>query len=285
MQILKYDLPRTHKLYLFGDTHEGTILKHRKGLKKMIAKIKRDPLAYACHMGDSVENIMIDDKRYNRETVDPNTGLPLTQYEEVVKELWDIKEKLLVMLEGNHDIGITAKVGNILRDNVCRDLGDGRDIFGTYMAKLVINDPDGELMYKGFLAHGFGSLSSTADDPVRRKANRVLSLKRKLADFAGDCIFMAMGHTHQLLVKEPISELYLVDDGKDIQQRYTNSMQTAEFIPKDLRWYVNTGCFYKLFEMGVSGYAERSGYKPMELGYVVVDVVDGVIKEIRPELI
>jgi len=55
------------------------------------------------------------------------------------------------------------------------------------------------------------------------------------------------------------------------------------FIHPDLRWYVNTGSFYKLYADGknVSGYAERAGYDPNELGYVVVRVKDGIINDVE----
>ena len=140
-------------------------------------------------------------------------------------------------------------------------------------------------MYKSFLTHGAKSLNSSADDPVRREANMQLSLKRQLKPLAGDCIISACGHNHKLVIKRPISELYLTDDSKNIHQKYTKANQTAEYIPPDLRWYVSAGCFYKLYEMGVSGYAERAGYPPNELGYAVVKVVDGVIKDIEKRVI
>lgn len=284
MKLLEKILPRTHNIYLIGDTHEGTMLKHRKGLAKTIERIANDPIGYFAHTGDAVEGITVDDKRYCQQTADPKSNTPVRQYKAVVEELTPIKDKLLVILEGNHDWKISCKYGSILREILCAQLAGNKDpeeIYGTYSCKLAIKDKKGNLLYKIFLTHGAKSLSSTADDPVRREANMHLSLKRQLSRKHGDCAISATGHNHKLLVKPPISELYLTDDGKNVKQAYTTPDYTAPYIHPDLRWYVSTGCFYRLYEEGVSGYAERAGYDPNELGYAIIRVVDGQIQNIE----
>ena len=284
MKLLEKILPSTHNIYLIGDTHEGTILKHHKGLKKTIERIAHDPIGYAVHMGDAVEGITIDDKRYCAQTTDPNSPTPVRQYKAVVTELLPIKDKLLTILEGNHDWKISGRYGSIMREILCAQLAGNKDpetLYGTYSCKLTIRDKKGRLQYKMFLTHGARSINSTADDPIRREANMLLSLKRQLFRKAGDCAISATGHNHKLLVKPPISELYLEDNGKEIKQAYTKADYTASYIPPDLRWYVSTGCFFRLYEEGVSGYAERAGYDPNELGYTVVRVEDMQIKNIE----
>jgi hypothetical protein len=288
MKLLEKMLPRTHEIVLVSDSHEGTILKHRKGYKKVIKMVADTSSMYLAHLGDLIEGITVDDPRYCIQTTDPQTSTPVRQYRQALEELMPIKDKVLVMLEGNHDWKLSGRYGSLIKDVVCPELAgnkDGSTIYGTYSCKLSIVDRKGELMYKMFLTHGAGSINSSADDPVRRDANMMLSLKRKLFRKAGDCIIQAQGHTHKLIVKPPKPELYLTDDSKNIHQRYTKTSQTADFIHPDLRYYANTGCFYKLYEMGVSGYAERAGYDPNELGYVVVKVVDGIIKSVEPRVI
>ena len=90
--------------------------------------------------------------------------------------------------------------------------------YGTYTCKVSVVDDDNNLMYKMFLTHGYGSIRSVADDPVRREANMKLGLKRKLQHKAADCAVMGMGHTHRLMIVPPKRELYLTDDGKRISQ-------------------------------------------------------------------
>ena len=279
-------LPRTHKLYLISDPHYGTILQHKSGIKKMKKMILEESNSYVAFLGDLCEAIMIDDPRYCPDTIDPNSPRPLAQYQEAIKDFWELRERLLVVLDGNHDWKVTAKYGNLLKDVFCKELEEGvRDIYGTYSCKLAVRSKDGDLMYKAFLTHGNGSISSVADDPVRREANYQLALKRKLYPLAGDCVIQAMGHSHKLIVKPPIKEMYVTDDGSKLKHGYTSATQTQDFIPPDLRWYVNTGCFYKLYELGVSGYAERAMYKPNELGFAVVHVKNGIIKEVERILI
>lgn len=282
-------LPKTHKIYLISDKHEGTIMKHRAGIERMKEEVMSEPHSYIMDGGDIVEAIMVDDKRYSPDTVDPKSSRPLIQYQEAAKEMWEVRERILVSCLGNHDWQITARVGNMIKDIYCKELDDGkRDTYGTYSCKMSIKDTKGNLMYKVFMTHGNGSIRSTADNPVRRNANMELSLQRKLAPLAGDCLIMTMSHTHLLLVKEPESELYLTDDGLGIHHAYTSAPQVANYIHPDLRWYVNTGSFYKLYadpELGVSGYAEKSMYRPNELGYAVIHVVDGVVKDIEKRTI
>lgn len=288
MKLIEKILPPTHNIYLISDTHEGTILKHRKGLQKVIKKIANDPIGYVAHLGDLIEGITVDDKRYCMMTVDTETSTPIRQYKAVIEELEPIKDKLLVILEGNHDAKIAGRYGDILRDMVCPQLSGNKDsgeLYGTYSCKVAIKDREGKLLYKMFLTHGSGSVNSTADDPLRREANMLLALKRKMSPMAGDCIIQAMGHTHRLLVKPPMSELFLTDDGEDVMQEYTQVHQADKFIPKDLRWYINTGCFYKLYHMGVSGYAERAGYAPNELGYIKIRVKGGIIQGVDREVV
>ena len=282
MQIITKALPMTHRIYAISDTHEGTILKHKAGIRKVVKMIMEDPNAYVIHLGDLAEAITIDDKRYCIDTVDPDTSLPLLQYQAVVKEFWDIRDRFITILEGNHDAKIAGKYGNFVRDYVCKELGVP---YGTYTSRITINDTKARLQYKIYAAHGRRMVGSTADDPTRKIANEKLQLKRHLRPMATDCAVMMKGHTHKLIVKEPETELCLVDDGKKIHQKYTKLDQTSDFIHPDLRWYVNTGCFYKLHAMGVSGYAERAEYPPNELGFAIIDVVDGQIRSITPKMI
>jgi UDP-2,3-diacylglucosamine pyrophosphatase LpxH len=290
MKLLETVLPKTHNVYLFGDSHKGTILQHKKGFRKMLKTLQDDPVGYGVHMGDSIEALMIDDKRWCNATYDKDYPLPLQQYEEVAAEMECVADKMVVYIEGNHDWTITNKVGPLLKSIVCKTIAakankDGEYLYGTHTCKMAIRSRTGDLLYKMFLTHGYRSISSIADDPVRRKSNMELALKRLLFRKAGDCIIQAMGHTHKLMVKEPIPELFLTDDGKQCVQDYTKTNQTDPYIAPDLRWYINTGCFYRLYHEGVSGYAERKGYDPNELGYAVVEVKDGNIQGVRKVII
>jgi len=162
---------------------------------------------------------------------------------------------------------------------VCEKLGVE---YGTYSTKLTVQDTNGKLMYKVFDTHGIRSIRSTADDPIRRRTNMELVLKRQLKFKAGDCAVMIKHHTHKLLVCKPESELYLVDDGKRIKQGYTGWGQTEPYIHPDARWYGNAGSFLRLYGDGMSGYAEIAEYDPVELGWLVLVVRNRKIVELKP---
>jgi len=282
MEFLTYNLPETHRVYYISDFHEGTILQYSQGLEATIERIHDDPIGAVLIGGDLAEAIMIDDKRYSSETLSKKADVPLLQYKEVIKKLRPIANKTLAILIGNHDWKLVSRVGNLVKDYVCTELGVP---YGTYSVKLTINNPKGELMYKSFYTHGAGNLYSCADDPVRRLANMRLMLKRKLQHKFADCVLMGTGHNHKLVVLKPIPVLYLTSEGKEIQQYYTGSEQQAQYIHPDHRFYFSTGSFFKLYESGVSGYGELFGFDPHELGYCIAHVEDGIVKDVTREIL
>lgn len=227
------------------------------------------------HHGDAVEAITVDDKRYDiRTTKNP---IPLEQAYQCVENLKPLSkiDPRGVLLMGNHEAAL-LKFGNI-----SEFIADSLNLqFGTYSCKIHYVDKKGRLLFKHFATHGRRSISSAADDPERRLTNRRLSLKRLLKNKAGDCALMSRGHTHQLLTLSPSPSLYLTDNGRELQQHYTTDHAdiTGRWIHPDSRWYVSTGCFYRLYgDMGQVSYAEMFDYDPTELGFAVVRVRNRVI--------
>jgi len=227
-------------------------------------------------LGDLAEAITITDPRYNFATMDSKSQTPLRQYLNIRKYIEPFASQVLVILEGNHDAKLSSH-GQFVKDLICEELNIP---YGTYTCKLAIMDNKNKLMYKTFLTHGFRSVGSTADDPIRQDSNMKLQLKRHLSKKCSDCFIQAMGHTHKLIVSPPTTQLIMQDDGENITRSYTKSDPTAKYIHPDHRYYINTGSFMKLYEENVSGYAEIAGYDPAELGYVKVIVRGGVVKDV-----
>jgi hypothetical protein len=117
---------------------------------------------------------------------------------------------------------------------------------------------------------------------LRRWANEKLQLKQQLKGKFGDCVIMAKGHTHRLIIAEPTPQLYLTTE-PNIQQHYTHtsSAHSSGYIHPDHRWYVNTGSFLRTFGEGIEGYSERGEYDPVELGYAIVTVKDRSIVSVQ----
>ena len=273
MRIITRKLPVNHNLFLFGDDHEGTILRHDEGWEQLCNMMESEydgcKSNYGIHHGDPIEAIMTDDPRYDMDTV--KEPIPLKQVEAAKKNLNPIKRKVIAMCEGNHPLKL-HRFGALTRA-ICEPLGVE---YGTWSFKLVARDARGSLMYKSFHTHGRKSITSTADDVQRRKTNRELILKRHLKFKMGDVALAAKGHSHQLIVCEPQSELYMTDDGDVVRKAYTAQEidHTAPYIHPDSRFFVNTGSFLRLYGDGVSGYAEIGEYDPIEIGFAVAKIRD-----------
>ena len=222
-----------------------------------------------------MEAIMVDDKRFIKEKL--KEPLPLEQLKDAVKKRQAIKHMLLLKLLGNHERKLW-RFGDLMAE-ICEQLGVE---YGTYTAKLTIQDKNGDLMYKEYVTHGSRNITSTADDPLRREVNMQLILKRQLKFKAGDCAVMLKHHTHKLIVSKPKVELFLTDDGKKIKQSYTSWGQNEPYIHPDARWYGNAGSFLKLYEDGITGYAERGEYDPVEIGFLILKVRNKKIISLDP---
>jgi len=289
MEIVRHKLPRDFTLLLTSDYHFGNVNCHKELLQEMVASVKdrkrKKIKAYLTNLGDNLDSIAPDDKRYKHASVDFQSGLmtPKAQANAVVELLSPIKDYVLAIGEGNHE----AKLWNIesFGQTIADDLGVP---FGGYNYILQCLDPDGKLMFKVFCSHGSGRLPKGAKDPIQRQANRKAHLKRKLdATGFSDCALFCMGHTHQLVTVKPTiyDELLLTTSASGIKAHTRPTLsQNASYIPPERRWYANTGGFLKLYSppgSKVFGYAEIALMEPTKLGWAEVDVRDGQIVDIR----
>jgi hypothetical protein len=288
MQIVKKRLPKTHKISFLGCMHEGSILKATNLLQQAILQIHGEPNHYVVLMGDFAECLLIDDPRYDPETIDPNSSSVLLQYRRAIDELKILKPKILTALMGNHDWRLITD-GNYVRDMLCREL---QVPYGGVNAKIHVQDRTGKLIYKIFATHQIQGLRSVVEDFASRHASLQRQLKRKLMNKCADCLVMVWAHSHRILVYGPPAQLFVTDDGEDLRHSYTDKitipalqdpkLQAAVYIPPDFRWYAATGGFYRSQAIGVAGYPERLGYDPLDLGYVTLEVEDGIVKTMYP---
>jgi len=280
MQFVHRTVPANFNLFLFGDVHIGTLLHYEAGFDQFIDTLQNpyDGVKHniAIGMGDYIEAIDHSDRRFDVHSVDLQKIRPEQQMDAFIEKIKPVRKKIITLLDGNHEYKL-VKYHNYVQ-YACDRL---RIPYGTYTAVTTFARRDEGHMFKAFVTHGNGQINSIADDPERLEANLNLSLKRKLKDQQGDCLVMAMGHTHKLLVARPKKKLYLTSSGNDMEQHYTKSEQTAQYIHPDHRYYINTGSFLRLYLKGISGYAERALYKPMEMGFAVVKVRDCKVTEVE----
>jgi hypothetical protein len=270
--------------FLFGDAHKGSVFHHEKGWMQLIdhmrSKIDGMPVDrnIGADHGDTVDAI---DPKDNRYTLGDQRSLILQQIEDAKKDRIAIKDQLVFILKGNHEMK-HWHMGDIVKDSICVPLGIP---YGGFSCKVTF-ESRGNYLFKHFASHGKRGISSIADDPERRRTNKLLSLKRILRDKpTGDTILCSRGHTHWCDRLKPHADVYFADDGTEVISNNIKSDHTAEYIPPDLRWYVSTGSFYKTYlpNSGLTSYAEAADYNPLPNGYQLCKVRNGVIESIEPQ--
>jgi hypothetical protein len=269
MQIIPVPSMPDMDYYLFGDVHDGTLASDEKGFDKVIIEIQNNPIARASSMGDLLEGFWIDDPRFDSDT---NTTSPLTQRRHIIDKLSAIQGKLDTLLDGNHERKLKKTVGKITED-MCKEL---KLLYGTFSSKLEFSDG-----YKFYIMHGARGISSMSPDPVRRKAYMLFTLQRHLQELAGDCIVMAKGHAHKLLVSTPVPLLYTITEKGKLKAKYTQPGSRDVYISPEHRYYACTASFLKSQLIGVDTYSERFELSPVELGFVKVIIRDKKVQDVQ----
>jgi len=309
--MLRFDFTLPHEdcnLFLISDDHEGSANRHKNGWDMMVDMVtsRWDGLPISQNKvidhGDFMEAILINDFRYQSNNVEVyedvlNDGVrfnesniktkrqvkkdnAMAQLDQAVKNRMPIAEHMLMILDGNHPQRLHA-YGDLTAE-LCRQLGVN---YGTYTSHITYRIParwgfNDQFAFNHYVGHGWKSVNSVVEPPERAKVNMQIALKNHLKAQAGDCLLMSMGHTHKLIVKKPISQLYIEGQGDEVIQKYTSAKKHDGFIHPDYRWFVNTGSFLKLYGPE-SGYAERAGYPPNELGFAVVQIRGGDIQAVK----
>lgn len=279
MKIIKKEVPDNFNLFLFGDAHLGSVLFYRKGFKKFLdmvsSKIDGIPVKhnYCIDHSDCIEAIKVDDPRYDPDTCE--NPFPLEQSNQYISLISEISSNLVCLLYSNHFYTL-HRYGNLAKYIVeqLQQKYKSPIEYGTFTCKVLWTDKSGKIIFKSFHTHGRKTINSTADDPKRRRTNMELILKRHLKFKMGDCVLMCKGHTHKLIVCKPAKELFIFDRGNKLDQDYTSVVQTAQYIHPDLRYYVNTGAFYKIYGENISSYAEIAEYDPIVQGFVLAKIRD-----------
>lgn len=278
MELLRTELPATHRIALAGDVHFGNAAMHKRGFDSLLERLKKEDDLFVCLMGDLLEAIRVDDFRFEPHIHDGRQR-PLVLAGMMGEKLYPVRHKVLTTLFGNHEY-TNSRYGDLTK-LIC---DTAKIPYGGYTTKLSVYDngvSSDEPMYRMYLTHGRWGISSSADDPIRRESNMKLSLKRRLAPLASDCAIMGCGHTHRLIISKPVGELYLYEKDGQIESSYTKGIQHAQYIDPNHRWFVNTGAFLKNAIIGATTYSEFAGYAPIELGYSIVHVRSGVISNIE----
>jgi len=276
MRLITKTIQADADIVLHGDTHEGSLAAHTDGIDRLVKWVMAKPNRYYAHMGDAQEARTIDHPYFDPTTSEMVT--PLRQKNCVIERYSDTGDRCLAWLEGNHEFSL-RRFGN-LSEEVAEKIGAP---FGGINCKVRLMDPDGQQIFKLYLSHPFRlTMNSHAKDPEQRAANMKAKLKWFMRDKAADCLVMAVGHVHKLMVVNPVKQLLLTDDGDDVKQSYLEVGDgTSAYIEPDRRWYCSTGSFLKTVLLNADTYSERQGYDPVELGYIMVKIRNGKVAAVE----
>ena len=273
MQRIECEIPLNCELFFSSCQHIGSWLCNYHGIQRMVDAIKKDKKRRLFMLGDVIEAITTDDKRYNTDST--KIPIPAKQKKEAEEIFGPISDHIDVVLGGNHELKL-HRYGN-LAEEFAESMGAK---YGTRTARVVFTHK-GKILFKAFLTHDVPIFKSNAKSPIQKQANILAAMRSSLENRMADCAMMICGHPHQLLVLEPSPILYLTDGEKGVKQHYLKSDLTGKdgYINPDQRWYGCAGSFRKKFVDGMDDYADI--YDPVELGYLVADIKDGNIDRLR----
>ena len=119
MQLIAADIPSNCDLVLMGDDHEGSKLKHQLGVEKCLDFVMAERYRRLIHMGDAMEAVQIDDKRYMENTQDD--AHPRNQEDAVKKQYKRVSKRTVTRLLGNHCLKLWRH-GNYV-EKICAEHG------------------------------------------------------------------------------------------------------------------------------------------------------------------
>ena len=278
-------MPSNFELVLAGDFHVGNADISEHKIQRLKAKLKAKKNIFMSLGGDQLEAIDVSDKRFN---LDEHTGGGMSsridmQRNAFIEYFTEVSDKILWILDGNHEV----KWWNQFRPS-----NDIAEAFKTTYA----NGAMCKAIFPGFRLldwHGCGYINSKAGDSAQRASNNRISLKRKLRDLPGaDCEVVSCHHFHKIIVAPPNEIMEMISDKENSklvshytkpQRIWIDQKKDLYRLPEDDKWFVCSGSFLRSYVEGRMSYAERFGYKPTQLGVLIVKVKNDKVVDIQPD--
>lgn len=237
---------------IYADTHYGTKAVAENLIKRHIKETK-DNNRYWCHLGDKINGILPNDKRFDPENL-PDWALRGMQKKKLIQCEYDyfydhfspIKDNCLFLLSGDGKHSALEYVANC-QDDLLVNMGvEGGCIALLYVFKFERSKKlkDVSQMMIGF-HHGWFA--------GRTKGNKDANLQRGLFYFPY-CIAFFCGHGHD---KHEVREDGITVDrnGKVIQV---------------IRRAAMSGGYMRTYTQDLTEYSEIRGYPPTALGRITV---------------
>jgi hypothetical protein len=262
-------------IYNTSDWHVGSLAFHEDAFNELRDMIIADK-AWWTFGGDAIEGKKVDSPHFNPDGLDKAKLTIKDQRNYLVELIKPIASRLLVFQRGNHELYTLPDIDVV--EDICEGIGRP-DAYGDYQTWL---DFCGMSFH---FWHGRPTMPRGAKDPIQRKANQMAWLKNRFENLAGSCHAHYMGHTHQCMIVPPIEQYALLNSGENVKGVYFTEKpvetENGVWIPKDARWYVNTGTLRRGGQFGYEDYSEIAGYTPPVMACTKTIIEDGAIVDIE----
>lgn len=246
---------KTYKFRLrpLGDIHLGAAGCDEEALNKDVEMIAADKDCYTILMGDMLDCITPNDKRWDVKDIAPwlatnskaLANVLNAEKDRFLKIISPIKDRVLAVIEGNHEKKVRKENKGDLPAEIARTLGvdylGGQGFIKIHFERMPGRAVSDLLI---FAAHGFGG--------GRKSGSKVNNIE-DLASFIDGTDIICMGHNHARFGwKKPRLGVNNAD----------------KFIARE-RAFLLTGTYLKTYEEGTNGYGAESLYPPTSIGSVL----------------
>lgn len=242
-RILVKSKKHEYTLHPLGDIHAGVVFCAEKKIKERVQEIKDDPRALWVGMGDYVEAISPNDRRWDVGVISPwveQTNVVESQRKWIKNLFEPIKDKCIGLLTGNHEEVCRLHNYQDIHLDLCRDLGVMNLGYSCFV-RLLFERSTSVFAVTCHFEHGAGG--------AQTEGGKIMRLTKGMLGFEAD--IYGMGHLHDIKINT-ISRLHLTDSLK---------------IKRRVKVGAITGCwFIPYIESEYPSYAELKGYSPSNIG-------------------
>jgi len=257
----------TVKFIPIGDIHRGNPWMHEESLYNTIKYVKNND-CYVILMGDYGECINSKDPRHDYNALEGKYNTPDKQYRKILEDLSPIKDKVICMLEGNHESNFWRRHNHNYTEWLATDMNVEYPGISAYI-RFKFKRKTGE---KRFSTNIFDIYAHHGWAGGRSAGYQVQTIHSLKTIFPQAHMYL-MGHNHQLGEALPRTHLYV--------DKRTNKIREQS------QYFFFTGSYIKGHEQGLGSYVEARAYPPTMIGSPIIEVkpnrVDGGQDSRKPQ--
>jgi predicted phosphodiesterase len=250
-RVVKSDLGEVWNLWPLGDFHLGSANCDTDLLDEAIRNVREDDHALWVGMGDMIEAIAPNDKRWDAGGIDEKIVNLASQdrigdvfVEKLASRLAPIADKLVSYLDGNHERTFAKHYYTNLSERVLAAIGrtETYAATGAYV-RIVFEDRNNHRCpVRLFQAHGY---------QAGRKDGAAINGLDDLMAVHRDCDIVLVGHSHKRLINT---------------RTWLGTNPSFTKLKAGRCFGAHTSSFLRTYEIDQSSYAEVKLYPPTSLG-------------------